>query len=107
MFFIYLILGNKYGQGKQRKTELFNACRVLGIEEQNVCIYNCSVLPDDPKTRWREDVIAQIILKKVESLEIDTLITFDKHGVSRHSNHCSIYYAVAYLSIEKKIPDCK
>lgn len=98
--------GNKHGLGKLRKRELYESCDVLGIREQNVFIYNCTVLPDDPKIRWREDVIAEIVLQHVEMLEIDTLITFDKHGVSRHSNHCSVYYAVAYLSMEKKIPNC-
>lgn len=35
------------------------------------------------------------------------VITFDKYGVSNHPNHISIFYAVAYLCLEKQLPKSK
>lgn len=104
VYVLCLSTGDKDGQGQVRVEELWRACEVLGVPASHICVYKCTVLPDDPTVRWREDVIAQLVLQHVESLDIDTLVTFDKHGVSRHPNHCSIYYAVAYLSMEKRLP---
>merc|ERR1712071_140657 len=50
-------------------------------------------LKDDPSVRWREELVSDIILRQVASLSIDTCITFDRHGVSGHRNHISLYYA--------------
>lgn len=38
---------------------------------------------------------------------MNAVVTFDKRGVSGHKNHISLYYAIASLCIEKKIPSCK
>ena len=36
--------------------------------------------------------------------QVDTVLTFDRHGVSGHKNHASIYNAMAYLHLEGKLP---
>ena len=36
------------------------------------------------------------------SLSIDTCVTFDRHGVSGHRNHISLYYALACLAMEDR-----
>jgi hypothetical protein len=37
--------------------------------------FNCrsSYLPDDPAVRWREDIVANLILNHIEALSIDTV----------------------------------
>ncbi|KAG8228867.1 hypothetical protein J437_LFUL007603 [Ladona fulva] len=107
LFLLCLSTGfrNKYNQGSLRKNELWDSCDILGIPEGNITVCQNSLLPDDPAVHWKESVIADIILHHMESLMIDTIITFDKFGVSRHANHSSIFYATAYLCMEKKLPE--
>lgn len=92
---------------KVRKKELYDACKVLGIDEGCIMIYNHTLMPDSISDKWPAELLGQLILHQVEMYDIDTLITFDKHGVSRHLNHCSIYYAIAHLSIERSLPKRK
>lgn len=56
------------------------------------------------KTKWPIEIVSNLILHHVEVYEIDTLITFDRQGVSKHLNHTSIYYAIAQLVLEKRLP---
>ncbi|KAK7794435.1 hypothetical protein R5R35_003808 [Gryllus longicercus] len=104
MFLLCLSNGDFRNEGKQRKSELWKSCKILGIPEDNITLCKCSHLPDSPTVEWREDVVANLILNHIESLSIDTVITFDKGGVSRHINHSSIFYAAAYLCMERKLP---
>lgn len=64
-------------------------------------------LRDDPKVHWPAPVIAKLIHHHLESLDIDTLVTFDRGGVSSHPNHSAVFYAVAYMFVEKLIPKSK
>lgn len=57
--------------------------------------------------QWPEKVVAESVLQQIETYKIDAVVTFDKHGVSRHRNHISLFYAIASLCIEKKVPPCK
>lgn len=61
-------------------------------------------MPDDPKAQWPVPVIAKLLNHYIESLDIDTLVTFDRGGVSSHPNHTAIFYAVALMFVEKLIP---
>ena len=36
--------------------------------------------------------------------EIDTVLTFDRGGVSGHANHTSLYNAMVFLSLENRLP---
>lgn len=40
----------------------------------------------------------------IASYEIDTVLTFDRGGVSGHANHTSIYNAMVFLSLENRLP---
>lgn len=64
-------------------------------------------LPDDPKAQWPVPVVARLIQHKLEALDIDTLVTFDRGGVSSHPNHSAAFYAVAYMFVEKNMPSSK
>lgn len=108
---VYLIClsdGNYEGLGSKRSNELWNSCRKLGLNDENIRLYRHGLLPDNPKVSWSPLVIGHIVLQFVETLCIDTLITFDAYGVSGHSNHSAIYRALMHLSGKKAIPDyCK
>lgn len=62
-------------------------------------------MPDDPNTHWKIETVASNILKAIESIDAEILITFDRDGVTNHSNHCAIYYAVASLCLANQIPN--
>lgn len=69
---------------------------------------NATNLQDDPNINWRAELIAKQILNKLESLDIEILITFDRDGISQHPNHIAIYYATASLCLAGLIPNgCK
>lgn len=96
------------GGNKRRKEELWDCTKILGIPEANVTIVMSTELPDDQNVQWPTEVVAECILQHVESYKIDAVVTFDKHGISRHKNHISLYFAIAALCIEKKVPSyCK
>ncbi|XP_023713340.1 N-acetylglucosaminyl-phosphatidylinositol de-N-acetylase [Cryptotermes secundus] len=108
IFILCLSEGDYNQEGVVRKQELWDSCRILGIPDSNITLCKNSYLPDDPAVRWREDIVANLLLNHIEALSIDTVITFDKLGVSRHQNHISIFYATAYLCMEQKLPSyCK
>ncbi|KAK3927048.1 Ribitol-5-phosphate xylosyltransferase 1 [Frankliniella fusca] len=104
VYLLCLSKGNYDKEGGRRKKELWESCRILGIPDSNITLIMSTLLPDNPKVKWREDILSSLILHHVEALSIDTIITFDKHGVSNHANHCSLFYAMALLCIEKKLP---
>uniref|UniRef100_T1HH69 N-acetylglucosaminylphosphatidylinositol deacetylase n=1 Tax=Rhodnius prolixus TaxID=13249 RepID=T1HH69_RHOPR len=101
---VCLSLGDLYGRGKNRKKELWLACETLGIDSSLIWLYNHDKLKDDPKVEWRAGLVASIILRTVETLDIDTIITFDKKGVSGHKNHTSIYRAMSLLKSRNSLP---
>ena len=61
-------------------------------------------LRDDPSLRWRDEIVSEVVLHAIESQDIDTVLTFDRHGVSGHKNHCALYTAMAFLCLENRIP---
>lgn len=64
-------------------------------------------MPDDQSVQWPTDTVAESILQYIEMYKINAVVTFDKYGVSRHKNHISLYFAIAALCIEKKVPPCQ
>ncbi|XP_043289789.1 N-acetylglucosaminyl-phosphatidylinositol de-N-acetylase [Venturia canescens] len=96
------------GGDKRRKEELWSCTKILGIPESGVTILMNSELPDDPTVQWSSDVVAERILQHIEMYKINAVVTFDKHGVSGHKNHKSLFYGIALLCIEGKVPSyCK
>lgn len=104
VYLVCLSVGDMYGHGKDRKKELWSACETLGINSSLIWLYNHDKLKDDPKVEWRAGLVASMILRAVETLDIDTIITFDKRGVSGHKNHISIYRAMAMLKSRNSLP---
>ncbi|XP_012534930.1 N-acetylglucosaminyl-phosphatidylinositol de-N-acetylase [Monomorium pharaonis] len=104
---IYLLCLSMGGD-RRRIDELWECTKVLGIPEANVTIIMSGELPDDQHVQWPTQMVAENILQYIEMYKINAVVTFDKYGVSRHKNHISLYFAIAALCIEKKVPPyCK
>jgi len=97
-----LVMSPGRERGHTRKKELYESCRILGIPMSNIIVMRHTKLKDDPTVRWREELVSNIILRHVASLNIDTVVTFDRHGVSGHKNHISLFYAVACFAMEDR-----
>ena len=85
------------GQGQRRKGELLDAVQYLGLKSEAVTVIEHSRLPDDPSAVWNKQLIGNIVLRFVDTLDIDTVLTFDSGGVSRHANHRSVFSSVQQL----------
>lgn len=108
VFILCLSEGNFNQQGDVRRQELWDACESLGIKPEDITLLNATHLRDDPALEWKTVTIANQILKHLEALGADLLITFDKSGVSGHPNHCAIYHATASLCLAGLVPNkCK
>jgi N-acetylglucosaminylphosphatidylinositol deacetylase len=104
LFLLCMSNGDYRREGRTRKGELYQACKVLGIQEDNITVLSYTKLRDDPSLRWRDEIVSEVVLQTIESQDIDTVITFDRHGVSGHKNHCALYTAMAFLCLENRIP---
>ncbi|XP_055606938.1 N-acetylglucosaminyl-phosphatidylinositol de-N-acetylase [Uranotaenia lowii] len=108
VFLLCLSEGNFASKGEVRRQELWDACLSLGIKAEDITLLRATHLQDDPAQEWKTVTIANQVLKHLEALDADLLITFDKDGVSGHPNHCAIYYATASLCLSGMIPSkCK
>lgn len=99
--------GNYDKKGTVRRQELWNACEALNIDKRDITMFNSTHLQDDPNSEWKVDHVAKIILKFIDMLDVQLLVTFDKNGVSSHQNHCAIFYATASLCFSNLIPKGK
>ncbi|CAH0713708.1 unnamed protein product, partial [Brenthis ino] len=104
VYLLCLSNGNYEGKGNERRKELWQACYILGVPDSNICLISDTRLQDNPKEQWPVPVIAKLIQHQLEALDIDTLVTFDRGGVSSHPNHSAVFYAVAYMFVEKNMP---
>uniref|UniRef100_A0A2H8THC7 N-acetylglucosaminylphosphatidylinositol deacetylase n=1 Tax=Melanaphis sacchari TaxID=742174 RepID=A0A2H8THC7_9HEMI len=104
LFLMCLSVGDFEGKGSLRKAELYDSCKILGIEEGNILLCKNTLLPDNPSVDWDTILLADKIAEHVEQLEIDTVLTFDSYGVSGHRNHISIYLALFHLVYNKLLP---
>ncbi|XP_063368968.1 N-acetylglucosaminyl-phosphatidylinositol de-N-acetylase [Cydia amplana] len=104
VYLLCLSNGNSEGKGNIRSKELWQACSELGVPDRNICLVTDTRLPDNPKAQWPVAVIAKLIHHQLEALDIDTLVSFDRGGVSSHPNHSAVFYAIAYMFVEKLLP---
>ena len=104
LFLLCMSNGDYRREGQTRKKELYHACKILGIREGNITVLSYTKLRDDPNLRWRDEIVSEVVLHNIEAQDVDTVITFDRHGVSGHKNHCALYTALAFLCHENRIP---
>ncbi|CAB3373715.1 Hypothetical predicted protein [Cloeon dipterum] len=104
LFLVCLSIGDQEGLGAQRKQELRKSCKVLGIKEEDLYIYQSSRLKDGFEHDWPVDEVASIAERHISQLGVDLVVTFDRYGVSGHPNHQALFYGVAALHLKGKIP---
>lgn len=104
---IFMFSGNYENLGEHRREELWKSCAQLGVPDSHIVLVKATKLPDDPHSAWRPDIVANLILHAIETLDIKMLVTFDPDGVSGHANHCAIYYAAASLHMANLLPKGK
>jgi N-acetylglucosaminylphosphatidylinositol deacetylase len=87
-----LSTGNADGLGKVRTTELEKASKHLGLTR--LTVIDDPLLQDGMQTQWDTDRIQALVLEEVAKYNYTSIVTFDKHGVSSHSNHIAIHTAL-------------
>jgi N-acetylglucosaminylphosphatidylinositol deacetylase len=114
-----LSTGDADGLGETRKKELQKSALKLGVRSESdvFIVDDLSRFPDGMRNNWKEDDVAGLLasafapqmaanLKKSDrapTATIDVILTFDKHGISNHPNHRSLYYgAVSFLRMLMK-----
>ncbi|KAK7078314.1 hypothetical protein SK128_010442 [Halocaridina rubra] len=108
VYLLCLSSGDYYGKGKFRCLELMESCRFLGISKENIMLYRCDELPDNPSIMWPVLRTANLINQHLHALDINMVITFDSGGISGHINHSALYSAIQYLVEEEFLPeDCE
>lgn len=88
IYFLCLSSGDHEGRGGERRRELIQLGKHLGISEENIEIKSYR---DQPDLYWDGDEIATDINSAVNRWSITTVISFDERGVSGHANHISCY----------------
>ncbi|KAI9837278.1 MAG: hypothetical protein M1819_000352 [Sarea resinae] len=97
--------GNADGLGETRKRELVKSGMQLGLrKEDDVFVIEDTNFQDSMTATWDAKLISNVLslafapnLSKASTAAappatIDVLITFDRHGVSGHPNHISLYH---------------
>uniref|UniRef100_A0A182T9E1 N-acetylglucosaminylphosphatidylinositol deacetylase n=1 Tax=Anopheles maculatus TaxID=74869 RepID=A0A182T9E1_9DIPT len=88
VFVLCLSEGNHDRKGSIRRQELWDACESLGVRAEDITLVNATHLQDDPTAEWKTVTIANQLLRQLESLDAELLITFDKEGVSVSVDTC-------------------
>ena len=80
---------SKNGNNNERELELYESCKILGIE--NHCfIDEKERLKDGFNETWNPDIIKDVVIEYSKKIQPDRIITFDELGVSRHPNHIAV-----------------
>ncbi|KAF8724731.1 hypothetical protein AX14_008635 [Amanita brunnescens Koide BX004] len=97
VYSLTLSTGNADGLGNLRRRELHGSLNVLGVSPDRRWAIDHPRLQDNITQYWDADVIAEVVRPYVVQHDIDTILTFDDHGVSGHPNHQSLPSGVQQL----------
>lgn len=92
IFILCVSNGNFDGLGQIRARELSRAALKLGISPADVTCLDYDEFHDGDS--WNRNTLCQIVMRHVEVLSADTVISFDSYGVSGHHNHSSCFEAL-------------
>lgn len=95
--------GNADNIGLQREVEFARVMRSFGTGI-DLTIISDRKLQDSDTLYWDPGVVAKYMADHIYNSSIQTLVTFDSYGVSGHTNHRSIYYALQTLRLSLKQP---
>lgn len=96
IYMLCLSNGNNYGEGLKREKEFFNVWSYVGGDKKNSKILNIADFQDGFHF-WDEKKVFDIVKDFCIEHKIETIITFDAYGISKHPNHISIYRGVKLL----------
>ncbi|KAI9790785.1 MAG: N-acetylglucosaminyl-phosphatidylinositol de-N-acetylase [Peltula sp. TS41687] len=116
--------GDADGIGETRKIELMKSTDLLGLQNEDlVYIVEDPDFPDSMTATWDPSRISQALTRALvipdnttdtktshpPETTVDVLITFDRHGVSSHPNHCSLYHGARRFldTLMKKHPSAE
>lgn len=95
--------GDAAGLGRIREVELTSAYATLGVPFEAVNVIDDPVLPDGMHLDWPQDrVVGYVRDHLLAHGPFDTLLTFDKHGVTYHANHVACYRAAKQIILAGK-----
>lgn len=93
--------GNADGLGQTRKEELLASYARLGVRSDRVRLIDDDRLQDSMQIKWEPNLISKYVEQfSQHSGPFDLLLTFDKDGISQHTNHkaCSNSVPLIYQS---------
>ena len=97
VYSLTLSTGNADGLGHLRRRELHGSLDILGVAPDRQWIVDHPHLQDNITQYWDSALIADVVRPYILQHNIDTILTFDDHGVSGHPNHQSLPSAVREL----------
>lgn len=105
VYFLCVSTGDQDGTelGIRRKHELGKAVQLHGHSVDNLTILDYDYLRDG-LFGWCRERLAKTVLRHMQVLGVDTVITFDEYGVSGHPNHISCFRALQLLYSKSLIP---
>ncbi|KAJ5107123.1 hypothetical protein N7456_003798 [Penicillium angulare] len=113
-----LSTGDADGLGETRKKELQKSALQLGLRDESdvFVVDDPSRFPDSMTKDWSAEDVSSLLAsafapdlaaslngskkldpKKAPASTIDVIMTFDKHGVSNHINHRSLYHGTVHF----------
>ncbi|KAJ1366458.1 hypothetical protein KIN20_027128 [Parelaphostrongylus tenuis] len=103
VFILCVSNGNYDGQGLKRSRELSKAVHFLGVNSSDVTVLDYDAFPDGG--RWDRQALSSVLLRHIEVLSVDCVLSFDAGGVSGHSNHSSCFEALQEAYTRGVIPE--
>ena len=91
------IIGNADGKGMEREDELMQVMNKLHVERANIEIMHNPHFQDGMSEKWNTTLLKATIGEIIEKKNISQVFSFDKDGVSGHSNHMDVYTAIYAL----------
>ena len=97
VYSLTLSTGDANGLGHLRRRELQGSLDVLGVAPDRRWSVDHPHLQDNITQHWDSTLIADVVRPYILQHNIDTILTFDDHGISGHPNHQSLPAAVRQL----------
>ncbi|KAK7052289.1 putative deacetylase LmbE-like domain-containing protein [Favolaschia claudopus] len=97
LYSLCLSVGNADGLGAIRKYELESSLDILGVDTDKRSILDHPELQDNFTASWDAHTIATVLRPYVLKNRINTILTFDREGISGHPNHKSLPVGVKHL----------
>lgn len=103
VFILCVSNGNYEGLGRVRAQELRDAVHFLGPSSSDVTVLDYDAFPDGGC--WDRQALSSVLLRYIEVLSVDSVLSFDAGGVSGHRNHSSCFEALQEAYTRGVIPE--